>query len=337
MTELELDRSALPEREGEPVYRRIVQLLTGYIQDGTLREGAQLPTVRALAEQLGVAQGTVKRAYDELERQGILTKAAGRGSFVAYRPPQAQSAQEAAALAADQLLERLHTLGLSDTQMEALLTERLRLRRQQRPQLRAALVECNPEILAQLRQQLGALEGIGLHPVLLDRARQHPERLASRCDVIITTAEHASELTKMTRRADKVAKIALRLTPQSIAAIVKLTPGAHVGILTHSLRFGALLQEHCRSYALGAVLDEPALLQPGAAFEAYLRGKSVILVPEGYENDCTSEVLGALHRFARRGSVVPCAYRIDEGSRIYLTERLERLRSGLTAERAAWA
>lgn len=337
MTELELDRSALPEREGEPVYRRIVQLLTGYIQDGTLREGAQLPTVRALAEQLGVAQGTVKRAYDELERQGILTKAAGRGSFVAYRPPQAQSAQEAAALAADQLLERLHTLGLSDTQMEALLTERLRLRRQQRPQLRAALVECNPEILAQLRQQLGALEGIGLHPVLLDRARQHPERLASRCDVIITTAEHASELTKMTRRADKVAKIALRLTPQSIAAIAKLTPGAHVGILTHSLRFGALLQEHCRSYALGAVLDEPALLQPGAAFEAYLRGKSVILVPEGYENDCTSEVLGALHRFARRGSVVPCAYRIDEGSRIYLTERLERLRSGLTAERAAWA
>lgn len=337
MTELELDRSALPEREGEPVYRRIVRLLTGYIQNGTLREGAQLPTVRALAEQLGVAQGTVKRAYDELERQGILTKAAGRGSFVAYRPPQAQSAQEAAALAADQLLERLHTLGLSDTQMEALLTERLRLRRQQRPQLRAALVECNPEILAQLRQQLGALEGIGLHPVLLDRARQHPERLASRCDVIITTAEHASELTKMTRRADKVAKIALRLTPQSIAAIVKLTPGAHVGILTHSLRFGALLQEHCRSYALGAVLDEPALLQPGAAFEAYLRGKSVILVPEGYENDCTSEVLGALHRFARRGSVVPCAYRIDEGSRIYLTERLERLRSGLTAERAAWA
>lgn len=337
MTELELDRSALPEREGEPVYRRIVQLLTGYIQDGTLREGAQLPTVRALAEQLGVAQGTVKRAYDELERQGILTKAAGRGSFVAYRPPQAQSAQEAAVLAADQLLERLHTLGLSDTQMEALLTERLRLRRQQRLQLRAALVECNPEILAQLRQQLGALEGIGLHPVLLDRARQHPERLASRCDVIITTAEHASELTKMTRRADKVAKIALRLTPQSIAAIVKLTPGAHVGILTHSLRFGALLQEHCRSYALGAVLDEPALLQPGAAFEAYLRGKSVILVPEGYENDCTPEVLGALRRFARRGSVVPCAYRIDEGSRIYLTERLERLRSGLTAERAAWA
>lgn len=337
MTELELDRSALPEREGEPVYRRIVQLLTGYIQNGTLREGAQLPTVRALAEQLGVAQGTVKRAYDELERQSLLTKAAGRGSFVAYRPPQAQSAQEEAALAADQLLERLHTLGLSDTQMEALLTERLRLRRQQRPQLRAALVECNPEILAQLRQQLGALEGIGLHPVLLDRARQHPERLASRCDVIITTAEHASELTKMTRRADKVAKIALRLTPQSIAAIVKLTPGAHVGILTHSLRFGALLQEHCRSYALGAVLDEPALLQPGAAFEAYLRGKSVILVPEGYENDCTSEVLGALHRFARRGSVVPCAYRIDEGSRIYLTERLERLRSGLTAERAAWA
>lgn len=336
MAEFELERSVLPEGAGEPVYRRIVEMLAGYMENGTLREGAQLPTVRALADRLGVAQGTVKRAYDELERQGLLTKTAGRGSFAAYRPPQAQSAQDEAALAADQLLARLHALGLSDAQMERLLEERLRLRRQQRPQLRAALVECNPEVLAQLRQQLGALEGIELYPVLLEQARQRPEQLATRCDVIITTAEHASELAEMTRRADKVAKIALRLTPQSIAAIVKLTAGAHVGILTHSLRFGALLQDHCRSYALGAVLDEPALLQPGEAFEEYLRGKSVILVPEGYENDCPPEVLGALRRFARHGSVVPCAYRIDEGSRIYLTERLERLRSGLTAERAAW-
>ena len=40
--------------------------------------------MRELSEQLHVAEGTVKRAYDELERDGLLIKTPGRGSFVCY-------------------------------------------------------------------------------------------------------------------------------------------------------------------------------------------------------------------------------------------------------------
>ena len=333
---MENNRIDLCAPEGEtPIYDQIRQELAGRIRAGSLPDGTRLPTVRELSEQLHVAEGTVKRAYDELERDGLLIKTPGRGSFVCYHrtADRRQAAQEQI----DALLQQLHQMGISVHEMKQLFADQLRRFCAQQPKLQVALVECNPEVLAQLKEQLRHMDGIELHTLLLEQVQQHPGRLAQQMDVMITTTEHAKQLAGMTGQAEKVAKIALRLTPQSIAAIVKLTPGAHVGILTHSLRFGALLQEHCRSYALGAVLDEPALLQPGAAFEAYLRGKSVILVPEGYENDCTPEVLGALRRFARRGSVVPCAYRIDEGSRIYLTERLERLRSGLTAERAAWA
>ena len=52
--------------EGIPVYRQLVDRLRTNIKNGTLANGEQLPTVRELSQQLSLAQGTVKRAYDEL-------------------------------------------------------------------------------------------------------------------------------------------------------------------------------------------------------------------------------------------------------------------------------
>ena len=54
--------------EGEtPIYDQIRQELAGRIRAGSLPDGTRLPTVRELSEQLHVAEGTVKRAYDELD------------------------------------------------------------------------------------------------------------------------------------------------------------------------------------------------------------------------------------------------------------------------------
>lgn len=49
---------------------------------GQLRDGDQLPSIRALARELQVSIITTKRAYEELEREGILSVSTGRGSFV---------------------------------------------------------------------------------------------------------------------------------------------------------------------------------------------------------------------------------------------------------------
>ena len=50
-----------------------------------------------------------------------------------------------------------------------------------------------------------------------------------------------------------------------------------------------------------------------------------VLVPEGYEKLCTQKALGLLTQFAAHARLISCSYQIDEGSAIYLTERLERL------------
>jgi GntR family transcriptional regulator len=65
-----------------------VQIIDGLkreISEGRLAGGAPLPSFRRLAEELLVSVITVKRAYEELEREGIIYRRQGLGTFVADR------------------------------------------------------------------------------------------------------------------------------------------------------------------------------------------------------------------------------------------------------------
>jgi len=66
-----------------PLYEQIVERLKREISEGRLKPGAPLPSFRTLAEELLVSVITVKRAYEELERAGIIYRRQGLGTFVA--------------------------------------------------------------------------------------------------------------------------------------------------------------------------------------------------------------------------------------------------------------
>jgi GntR family transcriptional regulator len=70
-----------------PIYRQIVRQITDAIAGGRMVAGERLPSHRDLAEQLVIAPLTVKKAYDELEREGLIATQRGRGTFVSERVP----------------------------------------------------------------------------------------------------------------------------------------------------------------------------------------------------------------------------------------------------------
>jgi GntR family transcriptional regulator len=72
----------LDPQSGVPIYRQIIDQVTGGIAAGTLQEGIQLPTVRQLAVDLSINPNTVIRAYSELEIRGILNTEQGTGTFI---------------------------------------------------------------------------------------------------------------------------------------------------------------------------------------------------------------------------------------------------------------
>ncbi|HSY74738.1 MAG TPA: GntR family transcriptional regulator [Dongiaceae bacterium] len=65
------------------LYQQIVDRLKREISEGRLKPNAPLPSFRQLAEDLLVSVITVKRAYEELEREGIIYRRQGLGTFVA--------------------------------------------------------------------------------------------------------------------------------------------------------------------------------------------------------------------------------------------------------------
>src|SRR5688572_8358701 len=67
------------------LYQQIVDGIKREISEGRLPAGSPLPSFRGLAEELLVSVITVKRAYEELEREGIIYRRQGLGTFVADR------------------------------------------------------------------------------------------------------------------------------------------------------------------------------------------------------------------------------------------------------------
>ena len=65
-----------------PPYEQIRAQIAARVADGGLQPGDRLPTVRRLAEDLGLATNTVARAYRELEQSGVIETRGRAGSFV---------------------------------------------------------------------------------------------------------------------------------------------------------------------------------------------------------------------------------------------------------------
>ena len=108
-----------------PPYEQLrVQVLEG-VRTGTLSPGDKLPTVRRLAEDLGLAPNTVARAYRELELDEVIETRGRLGSFIAATgDPTHRQAQ----LAAVAYAERTRALGLPAHEALEIVTRALGIR-----------------------------------------------------------------------------------------------------------------------------------------------------------------------------------------------------------------
>jgi GntR family transcriptional regulator len=84
---------ALDLRSGVPVYRQIIDQVTGGMAAGALAAGDQLPTVRQLAVDLEINPNTVIRAYRELEIRGVLETHQGTGTFIGRQKVECDDAE----------------------------------------------------------------------------------------------------------------------------------------------------------------------------------------------------------------------------------------------------
>jgi GntR family transcriptional regulator len=76
----------ISQTDGRPMYLQIMEQIRQRVAAGEWKPGEQIPSIRALAITLQVSVITVKRAYLELEREGVILTQHGKGSIVATDP-----------------------------------------------------------------------------------------------------------------------------------------------------------------------------------------------------------------------------------------------------------
>ena len=108
-----------------PIYRQLMRQIIDAIAGGRLQPGDKLTSQRELAEQLVIAPLTVKKAYDELEREGLIRTERGRGTFVTATASPLDPTEQRERLRdpARQLLTRAHLGGVPFEDVIGLLRE----------------------------------------------------------------------------------------------------------------------------------------------------------------------------------------------------------------------
>jgi GntR family transcriptional regulator len=113
---------------GVPVYLQIAHSIRRSIAMGSLREGEQVPSVREVAEELTVNPNTVAKAYQLLERDGIVVSRKGVGTFVTNSDLSISDRERHGVVAEklDRALVEAQHLRLDRKQVQSLFEERLK-------------------------------------------------------------------------------------------------------------------------------------------------------------------------------------------------------------------
>ncbi len=116
-------------RSGLPIYIQILNQVQQQVSGGTLKPGAQLPTVRALASELRVNFNTVARAYRLLDDAGVISTQQGRGTYVSEKPPpevEKKLREETLEALAREYIGEAKRLNFSDAEISQMLRDQLK-------------------------------------------------------------------------------------------------------------------------------------------------------------------------------------------------------------------
>jgi DNA-binding transcriptional regulator YhcF (GntR family) len=113
----------IDQDSGTAPYEQLRTQISEQARSGALPVGYKLPTVRALAESLGLAANTVAKAYRVLEADGVIETRGRGGTFIAAA---GDAAQREAAAAAQSYADRAHRLGLTESAALSLVSDAVR-------------------------------------------------------------------------------------------------------------------------------------------------------------------------------------------------------------------
>lgn len=294
-----------------PIYRQLVSQINAQIRSGALPTGTQLPTVREMAERLHLSCGTVKHVYDCLQEMGDIEMTRRRGTFVKYVRRDTDSRKQQAMYAIDHMIRKLSELNFSPAEIQIFLNLKMREWGLKWSGIRIAVITEYAETAEALRRQLEQIGNVHVNVYPLSQLRAYPYNVDEQNDVILASAQDTQKLSLLLPDTGKVIRVAFHTDPECVTALAGCCHGK-IGVACQSEGFFDLVKSCLKRQ------DGLFWLEDGCP-----EGLDALVIPEGYENPYIKTFRGPVYAFS---------HRLDEGSMLYLEERINKIRD----ERQLW-
>lgn len=277
-----------------PLYLQLKDLIQYYISTGALRENQQLPTVSELAKQVGITFETVRKAYKELERDGLIESTRGRGTFVGGHGRQRNSSGSRRNTEADLTqslkltLKQLVEQGHDASRLTNLFQNTLREAIAEQPRQMIIFTECNELQVRTISQTLIESLGVEIKPVLLEKLQdeiQELSKLAIAPAAVVTTGFHLKEVRQLLSDTHiPVDFVITRMSPQTRRVLDAFDKSARFGFICRDEESVPLYKDLLKSELdLRSDLASCTLADPRAV-RSLLASLDVLLVsPPVYE------------------------------------------------------
>jgi DNA-binding transcriptional regulator YhcF (GntR family) len=313
-----------------PVYRQIIEQIVMRVRSGELKPGDQVPPERELSAQLGIARGTITKAYEELARSGILEVTQGRGSFISARQdvlPQGRRDRASELIAA--LVRELSDLRFSYREIRSMVDLKVLDLEERFENLHVVVVDCSPEALKLFSRQLGFVSHLAIQTVLLSelKAASRPEEMLSSFELVLTTATHFGEVTScVPQLKDRVVQLVVSPSQETIISLAGIKPQQTLGVVCQSASFRAIIKARLESLLITNRTGDLEFPQGVAQLSNFVADKDVLIVPPDFTSLLDAASAPVIAEFTEGGGrVISFDYQIERGSLVYLDERIRGL------------
>jgi DNA-binding transcriptional regulator YhcF (GntR family) len=239
--------------------RDVEEALKERLLRGAYPRGGALPSVRALAAELGTSPSTVGRAVQELARQGWVTATSRRGAVVRRDLPTGETGVRDAEAAIRRLAVRWRLVGGDRVEFQELVARVADEVFQPAP--RTVFLECNPVDLQRGLDQVQRETSVKVEPMLLGDAAEASGELKD-VNVLLTPYFHLAEARELAPEGAQVVPLNFVASQDAMRDLVDLPADTLVGVLAVDARsrrrLEAIVQQYsAASTVLGALLDDP--------------------------------------------------------------------------------
>jgi len=280
-----------------PLYLQLKDLIKYYISTGAIENNEQLPGVVRLAKELGINFETVRNAYKELEKEGLIFMRRGKGTFALLLgtpvpSPAARPEEHAAAAEPEaelrQAVRRLLQGGRNEADIKTLIESALKTDPGDGAKPFVIFTECSDYQVQEISKVLEKELKVEVRPVVVGELRAEIEALHAKDGAllaIVTTGFHLNEVREIVgRRPIDIQILITNMSPETRSRLASFSADTEFGFICRDVDSNSVFSDVLRTELGEDIKLSSCLITDRAAVDRIVSTVDVLLVtPNVYE------------------------------------------------------